>query len=142
MNNFAQTDSEGNLGRINKKGRKEIGEQRNGIIAGDIYKKQKYKEKEEHLNMITRDGKYVAQLIDLGKLCAFVTAFDFQPLEEQQIEAVGPFERPQDRESFKEGYTHGIMLAKHGLKKESYYKFREIYDYKYKNTEKENKIHR
>lgn len=75
---------------------------------------------------------YTRQLIELGKICGFVEAIYNIPLNEQEISQVGPFDKPNECQSFKKGYESGKMLAKNGFTEQNYLTFLENYEAKYK----------
>ena len=105
---------------------------------------EKYKEAERERKRISatiqwNEKGYTQQLVELGKLCCFVEFFDKIPLEEQQIEQVGPFENPRECESFKKGYETGKIFVNNGFTEENYHVFVNNYENKYLNNNKKNK---
>lgn len=82
---------------------------------------------------------YTQQLLELGKLCCFVEAFDNIALNEQQISPVGPFENPVECESFKNGYQRGITLVDNGFSEQNYRDFVSHYEQKYINKNSKQK---
>lgn len=100
-------------------------------IDAQKYKDASIERKTARAILIEKEKHCTEQLLELGKLCAYIEGFDNISISEQKIPQVGPFENPIECESFQKGYAHGKMLVKNGLPIESYHQHSINYENKY-----------
>ena len=135
-------DRSNDSGRENKKYSSEHSYQSVRKTTSDYIYSQQFRDAEEQRKREkaireSKEKRFTPQLLSLGKLCAYIEAFDYIPLSEQNIPQVGPFENPTECESFKEGYARGKMLAESGLPIESYHQHAIDHENKYMSNNKQ-----
>lgn len=116
----------------------EISRKTSNIISDHKLKKESDERKKEKAIIEISERGYTSQLLELGKLSAYIEAFDNILISEQNIPQVGPFEDPTECQSFKKGYDHGKMLIKNGFSEINYKEYQNYYDNKYVVSGKKN----
>lgn len=134
---YEQSKTEAKQARCSTTDRKQVSQRIFEEIDREKIIRAEEERKAKRSILVQEEKGKTGQLLELGKLCYFVEAFDNIPLVDQNIQSIGLIENPVDTKSFSQGYTiDGPRLVKQGFTEEHYHRFLETYENKYlKNTQ-------